>query len=204
MGSISNYIESGVIEMYVLGMCTPEEQVEVETLAAAHTEVRFAIDDFSEALEREALANTVPVNPLVKPMFMGTIDFMARLQNGEEPSNPPTLTKTSTVADYKEWLDRPYMALPDNNTEDIYVKIIAASPKATTAIVWIKEFAPQEVHEHEFEKFLIVEGTCTITIGSEKHDLVPGNFLAIPLYEKHHVVVTSNNYCKVILERLAA
>ena len=67
-----------------------------------------------------------------------------------------------------------------------------------------KRFGSQEVHHDEYEKFLIVEGTCTITIGDEVHNLVPGNFLSIPLYKNHTVTVTSLIPCKIILQRIAA
>ena len=48
-----------------------------------------------------------------------------------------------------------------------------------------------------------MEGTCTITIEDEIHQLVPGNVLSIPLYKNHTVVVTSEIPCKVILQRIA-
>jgi mannose-6-phosphate isomerase-like protein (cupin superfamily) len=54
------------------------------------------------------------------------------------------------------------------------------------------------------EHFLIVEGTCDITIGDKVHHLVPGDYLSIPLYIDHDVKVTSITPCKVILQRVAA
>ena len=62
----------------------------------------------------------------------------------------------------------------------------------------------QEVHDDEFEKFMVVEGTCTITIEENKHELHPGDFLSIPLYKNHFVKVTSDIPCIVILQRIAA
>ena len=73
-----------------------------------------------------------------------------------------------------------------------------------TAIVWIKEYAPQEVHDHEFEKFLVVEGSCNIIVEDKIHTLIPGDYFAIPLHKKHLVEVTSIIPCKVILQRIAA
>ena len=57
--------------------------------------------------------------------------------------------------------------LPDS----IYVKLLGHTPQATTAIVWIKEMAPAEVHTDEYERFPILEGTCTINISDKKYDL---------------------------------
>ena len=63
--------------------------------------------------------------------------------------------------------------------------------------------APQEVHDHELEKFLIVEGSCSITIEEKIHHLSAGENLTIPLHKKNHLTVTSDIPCKVILQRHA-
>ncbi|MEJ7681691.1 MAG: hypothetical protein WKG06_28365 [Segetibacter sp.] len=54
--------------------------------------------------------------------------------------------------------------------------LLAHTPKVTTAIVWIKDTAPAEVHTNELEKFLIVEGSCEIIIEEDIHQLFPGDF----------------------------
>ena len=134
---------------------------------------------------------------------MAMIDYTERLNNGEQPSFPPVLNENSTIADYDQWLNRTDSKLP-NNFKDFYAKIIGYTPEVTTAIIWINDMAPQEVHQHEFEKFLILEGTCDITIADEVRSLKAGDFLSIPLYKKHDVKITSLNPCKAILQRIAA
>ncbi|HEX8461038.1 MAG TPA: cupin domain-containing protein [Segetibacter sp.] len=203
MKNISEFITSGIIESYVLGLATAAEQAEVEKYADLYVDVRTAIDNFSNDLETEALLNAVPPDPLVKPLLMATLDFITRMENGEVPAYPPALHQHSDISDYAEWLNRPDMTLPVA-PENIYARIIGFTPELTTAIVWIKDMAPQEVHHDEYEKFLIVEGSCTIDIAEENHYLVPGDFIAIPLHKHHKVTVTSNTFCKVILQRAAA
>ena len=88
--------------------------------------------------------------------------------------------------------------------EDVYAKLISFSPEVTTAIVWLKDMAPQEVHHTEYERFLIIEGSCDITIGEDIHSLSYGDFLEIPLHVTHSVKVTSIVTCKVLLQRMAA
>lgn len=203
MINVSEYIVSGIIEMYVWGIASLEECVEVEEMAAKHQEVKTAIDSFGESLENFAIANPITPAATVKPFIMATIDYTVRLEKGEAPSFPPILHEKSQISDYGEWLDRTDMVLPKGMT-DIYAKIIGYTPEATTVIVWIRDLAPQEVHHDEYEKFLIVEGSCDITIGSKVHSLVPGNMLSIPLYESHDVKITSSIPCKIILQRIAA
>jgi mannose-6-phosphate isomerase-like protein (cupin superfamily) len=136
-------------------------------------------------------------------MVLATIDFTERLKNGEQQSFPPVLTEQSKIDDYNEWLKREDMFLPDD-ADSIYVKLIGYTPDVTSAMVWIKHYTPSEVHNNEFEKFLIVEGTCDITVDEKIYSLVAGDYLSIPLYVSHHVKVTSKTPCKVILQRVAA
>lgn len=203
VNNMKQYIESGILEAYVMGMADDHEILEVEQMAAAHEEVRAAIDAYGKSLEDIYLSHAVTPDPLVRPMVLATIDFTNRMMAGEEPSFPPALHQGSHISDYEPWLSRPDMVLPHTFT-DIHARIIGYTPQVTTAIVWIEKMAPHEVHDDEFERFLIVEGTCDITIGKKVHQLVPGDFLAIPLYESHFVTVTSPFPCKVILQRVAA
>ena len=203
MSVIKDYIRSGILEAYVLGMSPPEEVKEVEEMAALHDEIRSAIDQFSDSLESFAQANAVAPDPIIKPMLMAIIDYTERMQQGECPTYPPILHESSLITDYDEWLNRPDMVIP-KDFEDIHAKVIGYSPEVMTAIVWIKHMAPNEVHNHELEKFLIVEGTCDLVIGNEVYPLVPGNFLSIPLYVEHSMKVTSLIPCKIILQRVAA
>ena len=195
--------ESGLLELYVLGNTSVSETAEIESLAREHEEIRVEIELISKALEAYAEAHAVKPDVTIKPFLMATIDYMERLEAGELPAFPPQLNERSKLIDYAEWLSRTDMVLPDD-PEDMFAKIIGYTAEATTAIVWIKEMAPMEVHTDEYEKFLIVEGTCDITIDEEVHHLKPGSFLSIPLHKNHFVKVTSDIPCKVILQRIAA
>lgn len=50
---IKNYIESGIIESYVLGVATAEEAAEVAAMANEHAEVQQAILDFENLLQQQ-------------------------------------------------------------------------------------------------------------------------------------------------------
>jgi uncharacterized cupin superfamily protein len=203
MDNISSYINSGILEAYVLGVATPAESVEVEKMAAAYPAVKEELSQIAISLEQYASAHAVQPHATMKPLLFATIDYAERLQKGEPVTTPPLLHANSKIGDYAQWLNRPDMTLP-TDSEDIFLKILGHTPQATTAIVWIKQLAPDEVHHDEHESFLIVEGTCDITIGGKVHHLVPGDYLTIPLHTDHHVKVTSAVPCKVILERKAA
>lgn len=203
MENIQDYIGSGILELYVLGVTSKKENEEIETLASSHIEIYAEIEEIKNAIEDYAKQNAVAPDPTIKPFLMAVIDYTERLKNGEQPSFPPVLNENSMISDFDQWVSSTNITLPEN-FKDFHAKIIGYTPEVTTAIIWIKDIAPQEVHDHEFEKFLILEGTCDITIAGEVHSLKAGDYLAIPLYKKHDVKITSSIPCKAILQRIAA
>lgn len=64
------YIESGVIESYVLGLATAEEAAELELLCTQHADVKKAVDDFAVLMEAQAFDNATPAPPMVKEKVM--------------------------------------------------------------------------------------------------------------------------------------
>nr|MBA3970866.1 hypothetical protein [Bacteroidota bacterium] len=89
--SIREYIESGVLEIYVLGLTDEAERAEVEKMAAAHPEIRKEIAEISVALQNYAEKRGVAPHPAIKPLLMATIDYTERLENGEAPAFPQIL-----------------------------------------------------------------------------------------------------------------
>lgn len=198
----SDHIESGILEQYLLGLTNEEESREVELLASTDPAVKQELDAISRALETFARNHAVEPDPIIKPFLLATIDYTERLKNGEPPADPPILHENSTAGDYQQWLSRADMVCRD--TDQVFAKIIGYTPQAITAIVWLKDYAPQEVHDHEYERFLIVEGTCNIMVEDKENHLGPGDYFAIPLHKSHTVKVTSSIPCKIVLQRVAA
>jgi len=203
MDSLREYIESGILELYVLGNVSQEEAKKVELLATEHEKIKNEINLISQTLEQLAMSQAVPTPVTVKPFVFAIIDYTERLKSGEKPAFPPALNKNSTIENYAEWLNRDDVFLPDD-FEIFHAKIIGYTPEVMTAIVWLKFGAPAETHNNEFERFLVIEGACEITFGDEAHYLKAGDFLQIPLFLAHTVKVTSDIPCKVILQRVAA
>lgn len=203
MENIKEYIESGIIESYVMGLTTKEETKEVESYAVEYNDVAVAIEEFSKNLENICIAKGEIPDPITKPFVLASYDYMLRLTNGEKSAEPPILNPNSTISDYNEWILRPDLNINEIK-EEVFAKIIGFTPTAITAIVWLQDMAPQEVHHAEYERFLIIEGTCDIKIGEDVHALSPGDFLEIPLHITHSVKVTSLVPCKVLLQRVAA
>lgn len=203
MKTAEEYINSGILELYVLGMTNAEETTLVHQMALKHPEIIQEIEEISNALEIDAESKIFKPSETVKPFIMAIVDYTERLKKGEQMTFPPLLSKESKIIDFAEWTSRPDMILPDDS-DNLYAKLIGHNSEATTAISWLKTHSPAETHTNELERFLILEGSCDITIGSDVYSLVAGDFLSIPLHIEHSLMVTSKVPCKVILQRVAA
>jgi mannose-6-phosphate isomerase-like protein (cupin superfamily) len=200
---IEKYINSGTIEMYVMGALPADEAAELKFLAAKHPEIDAEIQRTTLTLESYAFANAKKPNPQVKMMLMATLDYMQRIENGETPVAVPALSKETKKEDFSGFIDHPHMQAPAEY-KHAFIKVISYTSQHSTAIVWLKEGFPQETHHNAYESFFILEGTCNIYINDEIHQLYPGDQLTIPLHSTHSVQVTSDIPCKLILERKAA
>lgn len=92
---IKAYIQSGIIETYVLGLASAEEAIELETLRLQHLEVSEAVAEFSLLIEQEALRNAVI---------------------------PPAHVKGKIMAAIKGEQETPVVTLPYNSNKDISAK----------------------------------------------------------------------------------
>ncbi len=203
MSKLNEFIESGLLEFYVLGLTSPEENKEVELMISLYDEVSVEIDSIAQSLVNSSAKIAQEPRSTVKPLLVATIDYTERIKNGETECDPPILNEGSTLDDYKQWLDRADMVTPENY-EEIFVKLFASTPKVISAIVWIKHETPMETHGTEHEKFLIMGGTCDIIIDNVPHSLKKGDYMSIPLFSDHIVKVTSETPCKVLLQRVVA
>lgn len=71
--NIQEYISSGVVESYVLGLLTAQERFEFEQICAAHPEVKAAREAFELQLEKEAMQHAVSPPAELKQRIADTI-----------------------------------------------------------------------------------------------------------------------------------
>lgn len=201
--NIENYISSGIIEMYVMGVLSDEESQEVRQLSSTYPEISAEIGRVSSTLENYARVNEKSPSPSVKPFLMATLDYMKRIETGEVPAVAPALNKETKAVDFEKWLNRADMQAPEVY-DGSFAKIISHTPTCSTAIVWLKNGAPKETHDNQFESFFILEGSCDVIVNNEMFQLFPGDQFTVPLHSTHYIRVTSSIPCKLILERKAA
>ena len=73
--NIQEYISSGIVESYVLGLADQEERAEFERMCSAHTEVRKARELFELALEEQAMMNAITPAKNIKSKIFAEIEI---------------------------------------------------------------------------------------------------------------------------------
>lgn len=89
--NIQEYISSGIIQAYVLGLASEEERLGFEKLAAIHPELQQAREAFEMSLEQHAMANGVTPPQQVKDRFLEAIRDSSRSTSSLNPSKIITM-----------------------------------------------------------------------------------------------------------------
>jgi quercetin dioxygenase-like cupin family protein len=185
--NIKEYIASGVLEEYVLGLTTEEKSNEIVELAAKHEEIQLEISAIEESVAVYSSAFTKDPPKDLKANILSAIV--------QEALPVPPLTGQSKIEDYAHWLNS--VKAPDAY-ENVHMEVIYNSKEATIVIAWIKEGELNHDHQEYTERFLIVEGSCVATIGGETTTYEIGDFVEFPVDIEHSYTVTSDIPMKVV------
>ncbi len=71
--NIKEYIESGILELYVLGQLSPGEKLQVEEMAAKHTAVKAEIEDIERSMELFAEEHAVEPSEDLRSKILGSL-----------------------------------------------------------------------------------------------------------------------------------
>ena len=194
-------VEQDKIVRYVLGGSSREEELAMEASAVLDLDLRDRIEEERMALEGMVLATAVEPSGTVRERVMEAVD--AAMLEEVRSQWPPLLHATSSVRDFREWINKPEHVLP-SRAEHFHLVELDHSEDRETGLVWLKDRYPEEVHTDRVERILIVEGTCDVHIGHTVTALGPGGVITIPMHVPHHVVVTCAGWCKAIVQRVAA
>jgi len=96
--NIQEYIESGILESYVLGSTTAEEAEVVEQLAQAYPIIQLEIDAIRDSVEEYALKFAKTPPPELKTKVMNALLELEEIQNVNTP--PQTATPETNVVSF--------------------------------------------------------------------------------------------------------
>lgn len=192
-------ISADMIERYVLGQLSANEDLQVEAAAIMDEPLRISIVALQDGLEQLLWMNAVPPPSGIKHCVLKAVQTI----EDRTPLQPPIIHAGSVAADFAHWVDRPEMVRPVD-AEDIFFIPFADNTFGLSALVWLVSGSPEETHSQCVEKFLILEGSCQIQFPNVLNVLSAGDVLSIPLHTPHTVRVTSATPCKILLQRIAA
>ena len=101
--NIQEYISSGIVESYVLGLASPEESAEFEMMCAKHHEVRAARDAFELQLEQAAVANGAAVPRHLKSKIFGEIEIESENAGPRKVVAEPEVEETGRFVNMRFW-----------------------------------------------------------------------------------------------------
>ena len=197
MMNVQEYIDSGVLYDYCTGALTDAEKAAVEQVCAAYAEVRQELASLQSAIANEE-DKPATAKPALKDAIWNTLDNINK-EKACDLSLGPVINKYS---DYNNWkrMVRPFM--PSEMSTDREIKTIRNSGGVTQMLIVSKTDVAEEVHEHERESFIVLEGECACYIGDECYHLGPGGFIEVPLHIPHNVHVLSP-YVVAVLQHVA-
>jgi anti-sigma-K factor RskA len=82
--NVQEYILSGVVESYVLGLSGAEERAEFERMCAAHSEVRAARDAFEQLMEKQLLSQAIGPPANLKSKIFADIEIENDKKQGKK------------------------------------------------------------------------------------------------------------------------
>jgi len=88
--------------------------------------------------------------------------------------------------------------IPEGIPEGKDLQILRHNDSVTQILVTSSVDVADEVHHHERESFLVLEGECECHIGDTIVKLGPGGYIEIPMYEHHNLQIRSQRVVAVL------
>ena len=92
--NIQEYISSGAVESYVLGLLTAQERFEFEQYCETYPELKAARDSFEMAIEKQAMENALTPPAHIKERVWSAIQEKPATQTSKIISMEPTSTRS--------------------------------------------------------------------------------------------------------------
>lgn len=203
MIDIQEYLDSGIIEKYCLGLATSEEARNLAFLCTQYPKVRGYLVDNQKTLEAYiARSKRVPKSNAKSIILKRLENLKLKGIQLNHQYQLPEFISLSQYSDVDEWQEVIRSVQPTIPYDNIHVQPLFDGKGQKLHLIWVKQGIPREVHPHLEERFLILEGTATCHINGVDHFLESGSFMQMPLEEHHQITVTSKIPVKAIFSRV--
>jgi mannose-6-phosphate isomerase-like protein (cupin superfamily) len=191
---IKAYIASGIIEDYCLGVLNEQEMQEVDRLAADYALIRKEIISYQQSFEKYARSFARPTPEGLRKKTLALFDNLLK----EESAQTDELPLLNKYSDSKKWLIKVAPLLPSKLESDLFVHVLQDNEEVEQLLMWTKVDIPDEVHVHEKESFIVLEGECECFVDGRVIKLKAGEFIDIPLHTHHDVKVVKGPVLAVV------
>ena len=180
--NLKAFIESGILEMYCMGLTSDEERRMVEQLAAEYPDVRTELEE----TEHLYLSYSKQQEPggIFKPHVWEAIEKAIIL--------PPLLTETSDVGFWMEFTENVRSGFPERGP--IRQLFLPGDQNLITYLVKADAGAiVEEMHDDSDEMLLMLQGSCSITTHGQTRIYHEGDLICIPKNTMHKAVSLTDN-----------
>ena len=196
MINVEEYIESGVLQDYCLGLLSGEAKDAVENNCNKYPAIKAELEACQASMNDYAVAFGTRPPDYLKNNIWEVLQNITLEERGD-PGELPFLNKYSSS---RQWLKIVKPLLPQTLEQDMFIKVIRDDDEAMQTIIWSKIDYPDEVHDDLQECFMILEGECECHVGDEIIRVGPGDFFEIPLHQ-HHDVKILTPYVLAVVQR---
>ncbi|MVM35832.1 cupin domain-containing protein [Spirosoma sp. HMF4905] len=192
------YIKSGRLEQYALGILSAAEAGEVKRLANKYPSIRAELDWAMKTLADSELAEPVIPRPGLKSQIMKALGVLDEAFAFDLNALP----LINTSSDASQWERTVASIQPPANYKNLFGHVLRKDAKIEQILLWVRQSVRPEEHHDELESFLILEGRCECSIGGELVQLSAGDYMAVPIDLEHTVRVISDTPVKAIVQRI--
>ncbi|RYZ98859.1 MAG: hypothetical protein EOP47_18280 [Sphingobacteriaceae bacterium] len=197
---IKQYIASGVLEDFSMGLLNDEAAASVIQLAGQYPEIAAELNAVEQALEKFASVQAISPSQGLKNKVLAALGFGDKLS----PLDLNNLPITNSEANHLQWLEALKHLIPEDPAEDVFAVPLTNTPLLAQTLVVTKSDVPEETHGDLIESFFILKGECICKVGDDLHHLHAGSFLEIPLDTVHTIEIVSPYVVGILQHRMLA
>lgn len=201
MKNEKEYIESGILNDYCLGLLDKEQQLQVEVNLQKYPALQKEVDAIHLSLQQYTLSQQEHSTNNLQERIWQTVNNI----NREEKMTLTSLPLLNKFSDKDSWLKIVTPVLSEKSAgEELFVKVLRDDQEALQTVIWTSVDYPDEIHDDLQECFMVLEGECECYVGDAIIKMGPGDFFEIPMHTHHDVKVLSPHVLAIIQRRKAA
>lgn len=190
-------IESGLVELYCLGLLSGDLQLLLESHLSTDEAVRLESQKIYEALAAYGSRFETAIKPGLKSKLFSKLDGF----NVE----PPLLSPGSSVEEWMFYLEVLEMK-PPHQMDELIMLPIASTGSHSNFVLWGNpgNILAEETHDELVEHVLVCRGGCEMLIDGKESTYGEGDYMRIEPRHHHSGIITSGSPAIMIVQRRAA